>query len=158
MKLYLLRHGHSLSAHASGLKNDFDRFLSDQGKDAVRRMVKFLVERGGSPKKILHSPFTRAVQTANEAANLIAPAPSLESFIPLANEMAGEDLLKELTPRLGETEETLAIGHQPQLGELGLLLIKQTIGLTPGGIIAIEITKDGESKLLWSCNPEELPG
>ena len=42
MRWYLLRHGHSPSAAAAGVATDFDRPLSDGGRDAVRKVARLL--------------------------------------------------------------------------------------------------------------------
>lgn len=154
MKLYLLRHGHAPSSADAGVKDDFHRPLSEMGRQHVRRTIAELSNKGGMPTLILHSPLQRAVETAGIAATLLRPAQGPELFPPLKNELPPEDLLAALQLRCKEVSEVLAVGHQPQLGELAAHLTGKIFDLRPGGLIALELTR---ARLLWTCNPEDLP-
>ena len=156
MKLYLLRHGHARSALEAGVSGDGERPLSEMGREDVRRMVRFLAEKGGRPVLILHSPLRRAAQTAAEAAEILKPAQGLEAFGPLSNKISGEELCACLLRRAEGLAEVLAVGHQPQLGELAEHLSGTSFSLRPGGAICLEVAGDGAASLLWACNPEEL--
>ena len=87
MKLYILRHGHSLGTAEAGVAKDFDRPLSEQGRRDVRRAARLLAERGARPELILHSPLKRTEETAKEASAVLKPARGMEAFAPLANEL-----------------------------------------------------------------------
>ncbi|MBI5623580.1 MAG: histidine phosphatase family protein [Elusimicrobia bacterium] len=156
MRIYLLRHGQSLSALEAKVKKDADRPLSDQGRRDVERMARFLVDRGAAPGLILHSPLKRATQTAGEAARAWEAPPPLEAFTPLSNELGPEDLLAAIRKRSTGLAEVLAVGHQPQLGEFAQFLTGESFALRPGGLIALE-TSDSGARKLWSFNPEDLP-
>lgn len=152
MKLYLLRHGHSPSAHEAGVEDDFHRPLSDAGRASVTRTINELSRQGAVPALILHSPLRRAVETAGLAAKLLNPAEGAELFLPLQNELGPPDLLEALRRRCEGLEEVLAVGHQPQLGELAAHLSGRICELRPGGLIALDLAP---ARLLWACNPEE---
>lgn len=153
MKLYLLRHGHSPSVTDAKVKDDFHRPLSDLGRQGVARMASELARRGGTPSLILHSPLLRAVETAGLAAAALKPAQGAEVFGPLKNELPPDELLAALNQRCAGVAEVLAVGHQPQLGELAAHLCGRVSELRPGGMIALELSP---ARLLWACNPEEL--
>ncbi|HAM36619.1 MAG TPA: phosphohistidine phosphatase SixA [Elusimicrobia bacterium] len=157
MKLYLLRHGQSATASEAGVARDFDRPLSPLGRDDVHRMARYLAEQGARPGVILHSPLLRAAQTAEVALSVLKPSQGLEAFAPLANELPAEDLAAELTRRGAGIAELLAVGHQPQLGELLAHLAKVPFSLRPGGVAALEIKAEGPASFLWARNPEEIP-
>ena len=157
MRLYLLRHGHSPSLADSGAVKDFDRPLSETGREAVRQTVGYLILQGGRPSLILHSPLRRAAETAQEAADLLEPSKGLEPFAPLSNAMPADELLEELSPRISGLEEALAVGHQPQLGELAAFLTGSILELRAGGIIALELVSEKQARILWSRNPGEAP-
>ncbi len=157
MRLYLLRHGRSPSAAEAGVAKDFDRPLSDLGRADVRKAARHLGERGARPVLILHSPLQRAFETAREAASAIKPAPELEAFAPLANKLSAEDLAGRLRQRCHDLSEVLAVGHQPQLGELVAVLSQALFNLKPAGLVALELKDDGSASFLWAVNPEELP-
>jgi phosphohistidine phosphatase len=153
MKLYLLRHGHSPSLSEAGVAADALRPLSEAGRDAVKRMARELARRGGAPSLILHSPLLRAVESAGLARLIIEPAQGTEMFPPLKNELSAAELLESLIRRCQGTQEVLAVGHQPQLGELAAHLTGTLRELRPGSLIAIDLS---EARFLWSCSPDEL--
>lgn len=155
MKLYLLRHGHALSATEAKVASDADRPLSDQGLADVSRMALYLSSRGVVPNLILHSPLKRARQTAAHARSAWPSHPAIEVFDPLANILGPEELLDRLLERSAGVPELLAVGHQPQLGELARHLSDAQFALRPAGVIALETT-DKKARTLWAFNPEDL--
>ena len=156
MKLYLLRHGDAPSAAQARVARDFDRPLSPAGRAHARRAADYIRERGARPALILHSPLLRAAQTAEEALAVLKPTQGAESFPPLANELAVEELAEALLRRCGGLAEVLAVGHQPQLGELVALISKAAFSLKPAGVIALEVQAQGPASFLWAVNPEDL--
>ena len=157
MKLYILRHGHSLGTAEAGVAKDFDRPLSEQGRRDVRRAARLLAERGARPELILHSPLKRAVETAQEASAALKPARGMEAFAPLANELSVEELAQELRRRSRGLGEVMAVGHQPQLGELVAALSGAVFNFRPAGLVSLELKDSGPASLLWACNPEDIP-
>ena len=150
-KLYLMRHGHSPTSAEAGVKTDALRPLSDKGRADARRVAEALLKRGGRPSLILHSPLLRAVQTAAAAAAALkAPA---EAFNPLDNSLPPQDVLAALRKRADSVEELLAVGHQPQIGELANLLTGETFEFRPAGMVAVEL--GAEPRALWSLNADE---
>jgi phosphohistidine phosphatase SixA len=51
----------------------------------------------------------------------------------------------------------MAVGHQPQLGELVALLSRAVFSLKPAGLVALELKDEGPASFLWACNPEDPP-
>ena len=117
----------------------------------MREAAEELARKGGKPALILHSPLVRAAQTAAVAAEVLRP-PRVEEFQPLRNELPPADLAEELRRRCLEVDEALAVGHQPQLGELVAHLSGKVAELRPGGLAALDLS-DGAVRLLWSRNP-----
>ena len=155
MKLYLMRHAHALTPAEAGVSKDALRPLSDKGRADARRMAAELARRGGAPILILHSPLTRAVQTAAEAAAVLRPASGAEIFVPLDNQRPAEEVVAELAERTASVAEVLAIGHQPQIGEVAALLSKVLFEIPPATIVALELSSP--ARVLWSLSPDELP-
>lgn len=153
MKLYIMRHGNSPPASGGGSKADAERCLSEEGRREARGSIQKLIELGGKPKIILHSPLKRAVQTAEEAAGLLHLQGYTEIFKPLSNILGPEDLYKDLTERCIGVEETLIVGHQPQLGELASWMADGVYSLPTGGIIALETRPNNPAALLWAHKP-----
>ena len=147
-----MRHGHAPTPAESGVKTDALRPLSDGGRRDARRVAEELLRRGGRPSLILNSPLVRAAQTAAAAAAALeTPA---ETFVPLDNTLPPEEALAALQKRAGAAEEVLAIGHQPQLGEIVGLLADVVLEIRPAGLVAFEWAP--EPRLLWWLNADEL--
>ena len=150
-RLYLMRHGHSPSTQEARVSKDALRPLSDKGRADARAIAAEIAKRGGKPSLILHSPLTRAVQTAGEAAALLKPAGGAVVFDPLDNTRPAEELAAELQERCGAVDEVLAIGHQPQIGELVALLGGKIFDMSPATVVALEL---GPSpRPLWLASP-----
>ncbi|OGS35798.1 MAG: hypothetical protein A2506_07015 [Elusimicrobia bacterium RIFOXYD12_FULL_66_9] len=152
--LFLMRHGQSPSPSEAGVASDALRPLSEQGRQDVLRMAREIVKRGGRPRLLLHSPLTRAAQTGATAADTLKPPEGTFVFPPLDNTRPPEEVLGELEARAASVEEVLAVGHQPQVGEIASLLTGSIFDIRPGGIVAVETGP--APRLLWTLNPEEL--
>lgn len=153
MRFYVLRHGQSPSMAEAGVRHDAERPLSEQGRTDVRNAAKeILAKNGTAPVVIFHSPLRRAAQTASEAAGVLQPKLGTRAFEPLSNQMTGELLFSYLLRECQE-QEFVAVGHQPQLGEMVTYLTGQIVELRPGGLVALQTDDKGKAVLLWSKNP-----
>ena len=151
-RLYLMRHGHAPTPAEAGVKSDALRPLSAKGLSDAARVAAEIFRRGGRPSRVLHSPLLRAAQTGRAAASALKiPA---EAFVPLDNTLPPEEALAALLERAGGEPELLAVGHQPQIGELAALLVDQIFDIRPAGLVAIQW--DPEPKLLWALNADDL--
>ncbi|MDE2142273.1 MAG: histidine phosphatase family protein [Elusimicrobia bacterium] len=151
-RLYLMRHGHSPAPAEAGVKTDALRPLSDKGRGDARRMAEEILARGGRPALVLHSPLLRAVQTAQGASAVLHAEPA--SFRALDNTLPPESALDQIRARAGEAGDVLAVGHQPQIGEIAALLTGEIFEIRPAGVVAVELGP--EPRLLWSANVDEL--
>lgn len=151
-RLYIMRHGHSPTTTEAGVSKDFLRPLSDLGRADARAMTAELLRRGGAPGLILHSPLLRAVQTAAEASSVLKPAGGVISFDPLDNSRPSDEVARELAARAASVEEVLAIGHQPQIGEIATLLADEVFEFRPATIIALELSP--ALRVLWAISPK----
>ena len=147
-----MRHGHAPTSAEAGVKSDILRPLSDKGRREARLMTEEILKRGGRPSLILHSPLLRAVQTAEIAALALNAAG--EPFPPLDNTQPAEEVLAALEKMAAAGDEPLAVGHQPQIGELAALLTGEIFEIRPAGIVAVEWAS--RPRLLWSLNADEL--
>jgi phosphohistidine phosphatase len=151
-RLYLMRHGHSPTPAEAGVKSDALRPLSDRGRLDARRMADEIARRGGRPSLVLHSPLTRAAQTGQVAAAALKIEAS--TFEALDNTLSAEEVLEALKKGAGRADELLAVGHQPQIGELAALLLDEVFEIRPAGLVAVELTP--EPRLLWALNADEI--
>lgn len=150
-RLYIMRHAHSPTSLEAGVAKDALRPLSDQGREDARAMAAELLRRGGAPGLILHSPLLRAVQTAAEVAAVLKLAKGAEPFAPLDNTRPAEEVEREVAARAAAVEEVLAIGHQPQIGEIAALLADAVFEFRPATIVALELGPT--PRILWAISP-----
>ncbi|MFI5363778.1 MAG: SixA phosphatase family protein [Elusimicrobiota bacterium] len=151
-KLYLMRHGHAPGTSEAGVKSDALRPLSDAGRRDAGRMAEQILKRGGAPSLVLHSPLVRAVQTAAVAAAALGRTGEAFSF--LDNTLPSLEVLAELEKRGESVDEVLAVGHQPQIGEIATLLTGAIFEIRPAGIVAV--AWEPKPRLLWTLNADEL--
>jgi phosphohistidine phosphatase len=137
----------------AGVRHDAERPLSEQGREDVRAAAREILSRGETaPLVVFHSPLRRAAQSASEAAGVLQPKLGTRAFEPLSNQMTGEMLYSYLL-RECQDQEFVAVGHQPQLGEMVAYLTGQVVEIRPGGIVALATDDKGKATLLWSRNP-----
>lgn len=147
-----MRHGHSPSPAEAGVKTDALRPLSERGRKDAGLMAAEIVRRGGRPALLLHSPLTRAAQTGAAAAAVLKVA--AVAFTPLDNSLPPQEVLAELRERGAAADDVVAVGHQPQLGEIAALLTGGLFEIRPAGVVAVDLF--AEPRLLWSANVDEL--
>ncbi len=150
-RLYIMRHGHSPTPAEAGVSRDALRPLSEQGRADARAMAAELLRRGGVPGLILHSPLLRAVQTAAEVSAILKPAAGTVEFAPLDNSRPADEVRSELESRGAAAGEVLAIGHQPQIGEIATLLADEVFEFRPAAIVALELSP--APRVLWAISP-----
>jgi phosphohistidine phosphatase len=116
MELILWRH-----AAAADSYPDHDRALTDKGRKQAARMSDWLNPRLPPDIRILVSPATRAVQTAQalgreyEVLHSLAPGASAESVL---TAVGWPD----------STRPVLVVGHQPTLGQVAMRLLSGQAG------------------------------
>ena len=69
MKIYILRHG--IAEDAQGSQPDSERALTPEGKKKLRSVLRAAHAAGVAPSIILTSPYRRAIQTAQIAAEVL---------------------------------------------------------------------------------------
>jgi phosphohistidine phosphatase len=151
-RLYLMRHGHSPSPADAGVATDALRPLSERGRKDAAAMAAEILKRGGKPGLVLHSPLLRAVQTGAAVAGVLKT--EAVSFKPLDNSRPPQEVLEELRGRAGAVDDLVAVGHQPQLGEIAAVLTGDLFEIRPAGVVAVDMT--GSPRLLWAANADEL--
>jgi phosphohistidine phosphatase SixA len=151
-RLFLMRHGHSPTPAESGVKTDAQRPLSELGREQAARMAAELKKRGARPAFILHSPLLRATQTAQVAA--LGLETQALVFEALDNTLPAEDAWALLAERGAKSDDVLAIGHQPQIGEIASMLTGQAFEIRPAGAVAVDVSE--VPKLIWCLNDDEL--
>ena len=120
MLLYLLRHGIAEDHAPSG--SDADRALTAEGRRKLALVLERAAAGGVRPDAILTSPYVRAVQTAQAAADALNPKKELVKVTALTPEGTPEGVWDALRD-YREMEQVLMAGHEPLLSQLtGFLL------------------------------------
>ncbi len=114
MELFLVRHAIAVP-QAEGLP-DAERPLTDEGKQRFRQVVRGLDRLEVRLDRVLHSPWTRAVETADLLSRILIGESAVE--VGLAREPDAE-----LAARLAQGERVAAVGHEPWMSELMAILL-----------------------------------
>jgi len=127
MEIYLLRHGIAENA-GPGMK-DADRALTEEGREKLRRVLKRAKGAGVQPGVILSSPYLRALETAQAAAQVLGYRGKVVETQALAPDASPPQVWGEIRSRRDEAALLLA-SHEPLmsatlaflLGSPGLLV------------------------------------
>ena len=157
MDVFVVRH--AIAEDAGPGQDDADRALTRDGRRRFARAVKGMAALGIAFERVLHSPWKRALETAE----LLAPIVSgpLEETPLLAK--APSPALFEVLSRHTEEGPIAIVGHQPWLGEaiawlvLGDAKHGGTIDLKKGGVVWLEgEPKSGQMRLRAHLPPRVL--
>lgn len=118
VRLALLRHGIAEDEAAT----DFERRLTEEGREELLRLVDELADMGWKPGAILHSPLVRTAETAAIVHRRFPQVPKLA-----VDEIAYGDLPAILYATAGWSDPLL-VGHEPTMGRLAARLV----GAPPG--------------------------
>ncbi|HEU5057778.1 MAG TPA: phosphohistidine phosphatase SixA [Kofleriaceae bacterium] len=114
MQLFLIRH--AIAAPAADGQPDAERPLTDEGHERFARAARGLDRLGIRLDRVLHSPWTRAVQTAELLHRILDGESEVEPAL-------ARDPDAELAARLARGERVAAVGHEPWMSELLALLV-----------------------------------
>lgn len=157
----MIRHADAVPAGEQGIDNDFDRPLTDKGKEQSQRLVAALKKRGIRLELLATSPLVRAKETADLLMQGDdAVAPELE----VCDHLAPGGKRKKIASFLIATARNAIglVGHQPDLGELAAWLIgsrEANVAIGKGGIACISSTDapgKGSGKLVALVTNEWL--
>jgi phosphohistidine phosphatase len=117
LDIVILRHGIAADRDAQAYPHDPGRPLTPRGRRRVAGVVRALAARGVAPVVILSSPYLRAVQTAEIAAEAFGIAVRrIETTEALAPMAAPGVILRQLARR--KQGPVLLVGHAPHLDRL----------------------------------------
>jgi phosphohistidine phosphatase len=120
MEIYLLRHGIAEEGHAGG--RDSDRALTAEGREKLRRVLKRAHDAGVRPGVILASPYRRAVETAQIAAELLEYSGGLVKTQALVPDASPQNAWDEIRSRRTE-EAILLASHEPLMSSMASFLL-----------------------------------
>ena len=149
--LYLVQHGEAVTKDV-----DPDRPLSNDGKDAVTRMTRFLSNAGINIDRVLHSGKTRAKQTAEILAKSIAESGLTEAISGINPNDPVEEFVNYIE-RLNTP--TMVVGHLPFMAKLvsRLLINSDELALVdyqPGSVVCLSNDENSKWIINWMVRPE----
>jgi phosphohistidine phosphatase len=156
MILYVMRHAEAVEK--SDTLQDEWRFLTEKGRSTAEKMSSSISKIGPKPRLTITSPLTRAVQTAEIAANKACRRNVViasELLLPGTEPTELIAYLKECK----EAKRVMLVGHEPHLGSLVATLIGQedvAISLKKGACVALELDLENEDKpagFIWYLVP-----
>lgn len=157
MEIYILRHGIAEEPRA-GMK-DADRALTPEGKKKLREVLQVAKSAGVQPEQILTSPFRRARETAEIAAEILQhkePLIPCTSLIPTADPGAAWSEI-----RVHKSSESLLLAsHEPLCSRLIALLLNTPnllVDVKKGSITRIDVDSFGahpRGVLKWMLTPK----
>jgi phosphohistidine phosphatase len=161
LRLTIFRHGIAIDQTDPDCPVDPERRLTEVGLRRTRAASLGLRSIGVSPDLVLTSPYVRARQTAEIAAEVCGyPRNRIETreeLVPFGN---AHKLLRSLTdvPAL----DVLCVGHNPNLADLLAVVLgepdRHLAMLKKAGAACVEVTEPGRlpGRLLWLLEPRML--
>ena len=153
MLLYLVQH-----AEARSEEEDAARDLTENGRMDIGSVAHHLKRLNVQVRQIFHSGKTRAQSTALILARHLQPPAGISEargLAPLDDPEIWADRIAKLD------EDTLLVGHLPQLANLAALLItgnkeNSVINFQMGGAVRLRRMKSGHWAIDWMVVPETI--
>jgi phosphohistidine phosphatase len=153
MEVFLLRHG--IAENAGPGMADADRALTGEGKEKLRRVLK---QSRVEPSLILSSPYKRAVETAEIAAEVLGYEGKIVQTRALVPESSPHDVWDELRSRKSEPAVLLA-SHEPLMSALTAFLLNTPalqVDMKKSALVRIDCERLGPEPrgvLKWMLTP-----
>ena len=160
MELYLFRHGIAHNAQPGSL--DSGRELTSEGSLKAAAVARAARRAGVRPSLIVTSPYIRARQTAQIAAEEFGYEGhilEIDSLVPHGRPQA---VWNDLRDHAGETSVLLA-GHEPLLSELAAFLLNAPslrVDMKKSALLRIDVGSPGgvpHGTLRWMIIPKLTP-
>jgi phosphohistidine phosphatase len=159
MDIYFLRHASAGQTKAPTPQEDEKRPLDARGIEQSKQMGKLLAALGVRPDAFLSSPLTRAVQTAELAAEYLKGQTSITLDNALRPEASYEQF-QDLLQHYARQKAIIVTGHNPSQSEFLSYLIsggtaKNAVELKKGAVAKVEY-QQGKATLQWCVTPKLL--
>jgi phosphohistidine phosphatase len=122
MKIYLVRHGIATERIGGAVLNDSMRPLTDEGRTESRAVAHGLKKINVKPSFFVSSPLVRAKQTAEIFQEVLAGQSDVKICDALAPGGSPATLYRFLR-ELGNFQEIMLFGHEPDIGMLAATLL-----------------------------------
>jgi phosphohistidine phosphatase len=141
MEIYILRHGIAEDGQAG--QPDSERALTPDGRKKLRTVLRVAASAGVAPSLILTSPYKRALQTAQLAAEILDYKGELLRTKALEPTSAPKNVWDEIRAHKDEDRILLA-GHEPLFSRLMAYLLGSPnlqVDFKKGAIACIELDR-----------------
>jgi phosphohistidine phosphatase len=141
MEIYMLRHGIAEDGQAG--QPDSERSLTPDGRKKLRTVLRVAASAGVAPSLILTSPYKRALQTAQLAAEILDYKGELLRTKALEPSAAPKAVWDEIRVHKDEARILLA-GHEPLFSRLTAYLLGSPnlqVDFKKGAIACIELER-----------------
>jgi phosphohistidine phosphatase len=156
LEVYLLRHGIAEETSRDG--RDSERALTAEGKRKLRLTLKRALRGGAKPSLILSSPYRRAIETAEVAAQILGCAGGVLRTDALKPAARPEDVWAEI--RAHRTSGSLLLaGHEPLFSAATAYLLDSPglrVDFKKGAVVRIDFESVGPAPrgcLRWMLTP-----
>jgi len=157
MEIYILRHGIAEEAH--GGMRDADRALTSEGAKKLQHVLRRARAIDVQPPLILTSPYRRARETAQVAAEVLRNGSSLLEIQALTPDSSPEAVWDEIRVHKSEAQIML-VGHEPLLSSVYAYLLNAAsvqIDVKKGSLGRIDVDRfSGQPRgvLRWLIYPK----
>ena len=156
MQIYLLRHG--IAEDGAPGKPDSERALTADGREKLRRVLGRARGAGVSPTLLLSSPYRRAFETAEIAADVLGYEGKILKTRSLVPEASPFDFWEEVRKR-PEEHTILIASHEPLMSTLvAFLLASPTlmVDMKKAALVRVDCDRIGPEPrgvLKWMLTP-----
>lgn len=157
MEIYILRHGVAEEPQAG--QPDAERALTSEGRKKLRNVLKTVADAGVAPSLILTSPYKRAMQTAQLAAEILDYKGELLRTDALKPGSVPKSVWEEI--RVHKDQETILLsGHEPLFSRLTAYLLASPtlhVDFKKGAIACVEVDRfppEPHGVLRWMLTPK----
>lgn len=157
MELYLFRHG--IAEDLQPGKRDADRALLEHGRKKAAEVIQAARRGGLNPSLIVSSPYLRAMQTAQVAADELEYRGEIVKTDTLIPHGSPEGVWHELRAHRDE-QAILAAGHEPLLSHLTAYLLAAPalrVEMKKAAVVRIDLETFGPTPhgtLRWMITPK----
>ena len=150
-EIFILRHGQEEDLNENQIKNDFDRNLTEDGKEKIQKLSLLFGKLKEDVNIVLSSPFKRTKETAEIFVNHLIPRPDLKIVDFLSSGASSKDIARGLLS-LSSYNKIVLVGHAPDLEMfLGKLIGAERIKLKKGALAKVSLSNSVElsGELEW---------
>ena len=156
MEIYLLRHG--IADNGAPGRPDSERALTAEGREKLRRVLKRARSAGMAPSLILSSPYRRALETAEVAAEVLGYAGKVVKTDSLTPDASPYDAWEEI--RRHPTERAILLAsHEPLMSSMVAFLLASPglhVEMKKSALVRVDCERAGAEPrgvLKWMLTP-----